>query len=86
MKVAIVKLSAMGDIVHAMVVLQMIKKYNPNIQIDWIVEERFKQVLEHNPHINTVYSVNLKAIKKDKITFFTEFKKIKNMQIMLIIL
>jgi len=77
MKIAIVKLSALGDIVHAMIVLEMIKKYNPKIQIDWIVEERFKQVLEYNPHINTVYSVNLKAIKKDKLTFFSEFKKIK---------
>ena len=31
MKIAIVKLSALGDIVHAMVVLQYIKKYNHEI-------------------------------------------------------
>lgn len=41
MKIAIVKLSAMGDIVHAMVALQFIKKHNPNIQIDWFVEKAF---------------------------------------------
>jgi heptosyltransferase-1 len=39
-KIAIVKLSALGDIVHAMVALQFIKAYSPDIQIDWIVEER----------------------------------------------
>jgi len=77
MKIAIVKLSALGDIVHAMVVLQFIKHAIPNSSIDWIIEERFANILEHNPHINTIYTVNLKALKKDKLKFFTELKKIK---------
>jgi len=77
MKIAIVKLSALGDIVHAMVVLQFIKHAIPNSSIDWIIEERFANILEYNPHINTIYTVNLKALKKDKLKFFTELKKIK---------
>jgi heptosyltransferase-1 len=78
MKVAIVKLSAMGDIIHAMVALQYIKQAKPNIQIDWIVEQGFKQVLENNPHIDNILTVNLKAIKKDKMALFSEIKKIKS--------
>ena len=77
MKIAIVKLSAMGDIVHAMVTLQYIKKSNPNIKIDWIVEQNFKQVLENNPHIDNILTVNLKRIKKNKLEIFSEIKKIK---------
>ena len=77
MKIAIVKLSAMGDIIHAMVALQYIKKEKPNIQIDWIVEQGFKQVLENNPHIDNILTVNLKVIKKDKMAFFSEIKKVK---------
>jgi len=77
MKIAIVKLSALGDIVHAMVVLQFIKKEIPNCQIDWIVEECFVAVLEHNPHIHAILPVNLKAIKKDKLKLFSELKKLK---------
>ena len=77
MKIAIVKLSALGDIVHAMVVLQFIKESMPHCSIDWIVEERFSAVLEHHPHIETIHSVNLKALKKDKFKFFSELKKIK---------
>ena len=77
MKIAIVKLSALGDIVHAMVVLQFIKESIPNCSIDWIVEERFREVLEHNPDIETLHSVNLKALKKDKLKFFSELKKLK---------
>ena len=77
MKIAIVKLSAMGDIIHAMVALQFIKRARPDIQIDWIVEEGFKQVLENNPHIDNILTVNLKSIKKDKIALFSEIKKVK---------
>ncbi|MGZ8165940.1 MAG: lipopolysaccharide heptosyltransferase I, partial [Methylobacter sp.] len=40
MRIAIVKLSALGDIVHAMVALQFIKAQIRDIEIDWIVEER----------------------------------------------
>ncbi|MDA7437935.1 lipopolysaccharide heptosyltransferase I [Candidatus Pseudothioglobus singularis] len=66
MRIAIVKLSAMGDIVHAMIVLQFIKKFNNKISIDWIVEERFKDLLKSNPHINELHLVNFKDAKKNK--------------------
>ncbi len=77
MKIAIVKLSAMGDIIHAMVALQYIKQAKPHLEIDWIVEQGFAKVLEGNPHINHIYPVNLKAIKSDKKQFITEFKRVK---------
>lgn len=77
MKIAIVKLSAMGDIIHAMVALQYIKKANPSLKIDWIVEKGFAEVLEGNPHIDTILPVNLKAIKKDKKQFFTQLNTVK---------
>ncbi|MEA3370694.1 MAG: lipopolysaccharide heptosyltransferase I, partial [Campylobacterota bacterium] len=50
MKICIVKLSAMGDIIHAMVALEFIKKRYPDSQIDWVVESGFKGVLENNPN------------------------------------
>ena len=77
MKVAIVKLSAMGDIIHAMVALQYIKQVRPNIQIDWIVEQGFAQVLENNPHIDNILPINLKSIKDNKLALFSEIKRIK---------
>ncbi|MFZ2405754.1 MAG: lipopolysaccharide heptosyltransferase I [Methylobacter sp.] len=78
MKIAIVKLSALGDIVHAMVALQFIKAHSPEIRIDWIVEERFAEVLKHNPDIDNILTVNLKALKTDKAGIFAQFKKIRS--------
>ncbi|MEA3353643.1 MAG: lipopolysaccharide heptosyltransferase I [Campylobacterota bacterium] len=77
MKICIVKLSAMGDIIHAMVALQFIKKELPDCQIDWIVEEGFKGVLLNNPHIDNILTVNLKSIKKEKSKIFDQLKILK---------
>jgi heptosyltransferase I len=77
MRIAIVKLSALGDIIHAMVALQFIKQHAPDIEIDWIVEERFAGILQHNPDISQVLTVNLKALKTNKLAVFQELKKIR---------
>ncbi|SFV66655.1 Lipopolysaccharide heptosyltransferase I [hydrothermal vent metagenome] len=77
MKLAIVKLSAMGDIIHAMVALQYIKQYNSTIEIDWIVEQGFERVLEGNPHIDNILPVNLKSIKKNKMEIFNQIGSVK---------
>ena len=81
MRIAIVKLSALGDVVNSMIVLQFIKKYNQSILIDWVVEENFKELLECNPHINKVEVVNFKKAKKRKsiLLFLNELKKIRKL-------
>ncbi len=82
-KIAIIKLSAMGDIIHSMVVLEFIKKAYPNLLIDWFVEDAFSSVLENNPNINKIIKLNLKSIKKSKknifkqLSFVRSFKKEK---------
>ena len=79
MKIAIIKLSALGDIVHAMIVLQFIKKQYPQSEVDWFVEKRFKGVLENNSHINQIQQINLKSAKelKSLFLFWKELRKIR---------
>ena len=78
MRIAIVKLSALGDIVHAMIVLQFIKKHLPDVRIDWIVEERFADLLAHNPDIDQILTVRLKTLKQSPFRLFDEIRKIRN--------
>jgi len=81
MKIAIVKISALGDIVHSMIVLQFIKKQYPKSEIDWFVEKRFKGILENNPHIDQVQQINLKSAKESKsfFLFWKELRKIRKL-------
>lgn len=41
MRILIVKLSSLGDVVHAMAAVQDICRTHPQAQIDWVVEEAF---------------------------------------------
>jgi len=69
---AIVRLSALGDIIHTAIVLQFLPK-----KVDWIVEENFAEILVGNPNINFIQKVNLKSLKKNKLNIFGEYKKVK---------
>ncbi|WP_031434566.1 lipopolysaccharide heptosyltransferase I [Methylomarinum vadi] len=77
MRIAIVKLSALGDIVHAMVALQFVKQAIPDIHIDWVVEQGLAGVLQGNPDIDRILTVNLKALKQNKRLIFREIGKIR---------
>jgi heptosyltransferase-1 len=65
LKILIVKLSALGDIVHALPVVDYIKSHLPTAEIDWVVEERFKELLATHPLINQIYPVDTKTIRQN---------------------
>ena len=81
MKIAIVRLSALGDIVHSMVILQFIKKNCPDVVIDWVIEKRFQGILANNPHINQIHQVSLSSAKESKslLLFWNELRKIRKL-------
>ncbi len=65
-RIAIVRLSALGDIVNTAVVLQFIHKEFPSAKIEWITEEVFAPLLQNHPLISAVHTVNLKKLKREK--------------------
>jgi heptosyltransferase-1 len=68
MRVLIVKTSALGDIVHALPVLDYLHRIVPGIEIDWVVEEAFRAVLEGNPLLARLHVVRTKAWRKRLFT------------------
>lgn len=66
MRILIVRLSALGDIIHSSAVLEFIKRERDSVTIDWLVEESFKQILENNPYIYKIHSISLKSLKKNR--------------------
>ena len=83
LKIAIVKLSALGDIVHAAIVLQFIKKHCPNAHITWLVDARFASLLKDHPLIDELIVLPLKeSFKKSYkiIKTLGKFDKIIDLQ------
>ena len=63
-EILIVKTSALGDIIHALPVLDYLHTVVPGIEVDWVVEERFREILDENPLIGRVFTVNTKKWRK----------------------
>ena len=81
MRIAIVKLSAIGDIIHSMVVLQYIKEEYPDLTVDWFVDNSLKDILENNPHINQIHTLRFReAKKKSSLLFINEILKLRNLK------
>lgn len=64
MKLLIVKVSALGDVVHALPVLAYLKSVEPALEIDWLVEESFAPLLEGHPLIRNVVKLRTKAWRR----------------------
>ena len=65
MKILIVRLSALGDIVHALPVLAAIKKAMPDAHVDWLVEENYASIL------SIAHGLDRRIIVRARKTFAT---------------
>lgn len=80
MRVGIIRLSALGDIIVSAVFLPYLKKTYPDVKIDWFVDERFAEILEHSPCIDTLYRLPVKKTLRsfNPITFYQLYKTLKD--------
>ncbi|PDW28325.1 lipopolysaccharide heptosyltransferase I, partial [Helicobacter pylori] len=79
MKIAIVRLSALGDIIVSAVFLAAIKERFADAQIEWFVDERFGAILEHSPYIDKLHPIALKSALKtfNPLKIFKLFKSLR---------
>ncbi len=56
-RVLLVRLSAVGDVVHALPVLRALKAWQPGLSVDWLVEDRFAILLRNEPAIDRVFEI-----------------------------
>ncbi|MEO7106362.1 MAG: lipopolysaccharide heptosyltransferase I [Rhodoferax sp.] len=63
-KILIVKLSSLGDVVHAMPAVQDIRRALPGVQIDWVVERAFVPLVERCEGLQQVIPCALRKWRK----------------------
>lgn len=71
MRVLIVKTSALGDIIHALPVLDYLHQVAPGIEVDWVVEEPFRDLLAGNPLVSQLHTVRTKIWRKSPFALET---------------
>ena len=52
--ILLIKLSAIGDVIHTIPVLNKLRRRYPNARIDWLVTPGIAELLRHNPAISNV--------------------------------
>ena len=64
MRILIVKTSSLGDIIHALPVLDYLRQAAPGAAVDWVVDEAFAELLSGNPLISRLITVPFRRLKK----------------------
>lgn len=66
-RVLIVKLSSMGDVIHALPVVDDIVRARPGATVDWVVEEGFGALPRLHPAVRQVLPVALRRWRKSML-------------------
>jgi len=91
-KILIIRFSSIGDIVLTTPVIRCIKEQKLNIEIHYLTKKGFKGILEHNPYITKIHTIenDVKEIsaelKNEKFDFVVDLhNNIRSMQVKKII-
>ena len=63
-RVALVRLTALGDVIHTAASLQFLKAAYPDLHLTWFVEEKFAGILDPHPHIDALVPLDLHGLKR----------------------
>ena len=64
MRILIVKLSSLGDVVHAMPAVQDILNALPEVELDWVVERGFAPLVRRCSGVHRVIECELRRWRK----------------------
>ena len=64
MRILIVKLGSIGDIVHTLPSLAVLRHALPHAEISWVVERRASEILRDNPFLDRLIEVDTKALRR----------------------
>ncbi|MBV9217249.1 MAG: lipopolysaccharide heptosyltransferase I, partial [Acidobacteria bacterium] len=67
MRLLIVKLSAIGDIIHTLPALAAVRRALPDAEITWVVEERSAEILRGNPLVDRLVEVDTRSMRGGKV-------------------
>ncbi len=83
MKILIIKLGAIGDIIHTLPALAAIRENFPGAEISWVAEQRSAEILRGNELLDNLIEVDTKSLRGGKVIekmLIEGAKQIKNLR------
>jgi lipopolysaccharide heptosyltransferase II len=91
-KILIIRFSSIGDIVLTTPVIRCIKEQQPNTEIHFLTKKSFKGILEYNPYITKIHTIEKEVneirdeLKNEKFDFVIDLhNNIRSLQVKKII-
>ena len=66
MRILLVRLSTIGDIVHALPALASLRRRLPEAEIEWVAEKRSAEILRGNPLLDKLIEIDTRSMKGGK--------------------
>jgi len=66
-RVLLIKMSSMGDVIHAFPAITEAKRQYPDLVFDWVVEEAFADLPRLHPAVDRVISIGFRRLRKKPI-------------------
>ena len=66
-RILIVRLGAMGDVIHTLPAAADLRNHFPDAFIAWAVETRWSALLQRNPHLDRIITVGLREWRRAKL-------------------
>lgn len=77
-RVLLIKLTSLGDLIHALPAISDASAACPGIVFDWVIDENFHEVALWHPAVQKVYKTNHRAWRK-KLLYPNTLKKISSL-------
>ncbi len=77
-KILIIRFSSIGDIVLTTPVIRCLKEQQPNVEIHYLTKKSFKAILENNPYVSKIHTINkniseiIDELKKENFDFVVD--------------
>ncbi len=68
MRVVLVRLSALGDIIHTWPLANALRAANPNLHMTWVVEESLRPLVEGHPAVDAIVTVRTKSWRRSPLS------------------
>ena len=67
MHILIVKLGAIGDIIHALPAAAAVRRHLPDAEISWVAETRSAEILRESPVLNNLIEIDTRSLRGGKV-------------------
>ena len=57
-RVLLIKLTSLGDLIHALPALSDAKSARPELEFDWVIDENFQEIAAWHPAVKGVITTN----------------------------